>query len=352
MNFDLRLINTLVGQISEDKDLPKEIIMDALSEAIAAAYKKENDMQGYKIQITFAQDYSIQRVYEQKLVVVDDYDKFNDKKEIFLSEAKKIKKDIKEGGTLEFDLQLKLDFGRIASQTARQVLVQKIKEFEKDYLFKKYKNRENEIFYLRVQRVEDGNIYLEIDKATGLIFRDELIEGEVVKPGQRIRALLYEVSKEPRGVALYFTRRRDEFLKELFKNEIPEISQGLVVIKFLAREAGARTKIAVFSNDPKIDPIGACVGQRGTRISLILNELSRENIDIIKWDSNLSNFIQNSLSPAKAMEVVVDEKNHTAIARVGADQLSLAIGKNGQNVRLAARLTGFKIDIQEIKAKQ
>ncbi len=348
MNLDIRLINTLLSQIAEEKDLPKNIIVEALGEAIAGAYKKERNLQGHKIKIEFSDDYAVKRIYEEKLVRADDSKDLNPKKEISLSEAQKIKSDVKEGDVLEFDLPLELDFGRIASQTARQVLVQRIKEMEKEYLFKEYKGRENEIFYSRVQRIEKGIVYLEIGKTTGVIFPTELMEGEELKVGQRIRALLYEVKTEPKGVTLYLTRRRDEFLKQLFATEIPEINQNIVEIKNLAREPGSRSKIAVVSNDPKIDPIGACVGQKGTRISLILNELGWENIDIIKWDENPVKFIQNALSPAKVMEVVVDEKEKKATVKVSKDQLSLAIGKNGQNVRLAAKLTDYKIDIQEI----
>lgn len=351
MNLDMRLINTLISQISEEKDLPKSLIVTALSEAIAGAYKKEHNLQGHKVKIEFDNDYAIKRIYEEKIVKADNSENINPKKEINLSEAKKIKPDAKEGDVLEFDLPRQLEFGRIASQTARQVLVQKIREMEKEHLFKEYKNKENEIFYSRVQRIEKGIVYLEIGKTTGVIFPTELMEGEELKVGQRIRALLYEVKIEPKGVILYLTRRQDAFLKQLFISEIPEINQNIVEIKGLAREPGSRAKIAVMSHDPKIDPIGACVGQKGTRISLILNELGRENIDIIKWDENPAKFIQNALSPAKIMEVVVNEKEKTAIAKVSKDQLSLAIGKNGQNVRLASRLTGYKIDIQEVVDK-
>lgn len=351
MNLDMRLINTLISQIAEEKDLPKNVIIEALGEAIAGAYKKEHNLQGHKIKIEFSEDYAVKRIYEEKIVRPADSKDINSKREISLAEAQKIKPTVKEEEVLEFDLPLKLEFGRIASQTARQVLVQKIREMEKEYLFKEYKGRENEIFYSRVQRIEKGIVYLEIGKVTGVIFPTELMEGEELKIGQRIRALLYEVKVEPKGVTLYLTRRRDEFLKQLFITEIPEINQNIVEIKTLAREPGSRSKIAVVSHDAKIDPIGACVGQKGTRISLILNELGRENIDIVKWDENPSKFIQNALSPAKIMEVIIDEKERSALAKVSKDQLSLAIGKNGQNVRLAARLTGYKIDIQEIADK-
>lgn len=349
MKLDLRLIKTLVEQISDERDIPKEIVFEALKEALASAYKKENNLKGHKVKIDFDPEKGIKRIYEVK-IVKDDNEKIKPEKEIPLSQAKKIKKDVKPGDTIEFDLPLKFEFGRIASQTARQVIVQKIKEMEKNYFFELYKKKEGEILYARVQRIDSsGNVHLEIDKVLGIIPKEELIKTEKLKIGQRIRAYLYEVAKDKRGIVLYLSRKRNEFLNRLFYDEIPEINQGIVEIKSLVRDPGRRAKIAVYSNDPKIDPIGACVGQKGTRISLILNELTGENIDIIKWDKNPEKFIQNALAPAKVIEVKIEKSKKKATAFLTKDQLSLAIGKDGQNVKLASRLTGYDIDIKEIK---
>ena len=230
--------------------------------------------------------------------------------------------------------------------------MQKIREAEKVSVVGEFGKREGQIITGTVQRIERGNIFIDLGRATGLLSYDERIPGEHFSQGERVRAYLYKVEETPRGVFLRLSRAHPKFVEELFKLESPEVQNGTVAIKAIAREAGSRTKIAAFSDDSHVDPVGSLVGQRGVRVSTVMSELGGEKIDIIEWSQDPKTFIEDSLSPAKVMEVVVDEANQSATVEVSEDQQSLAIGRGGQNVRLAAKLTGWKIDIKSMQGKE
>jgi N utilization substance protein A len=277
---------------------------------------------------------------------------FNDEQHILLEDAKLFKANVQVGDELIFPLENKSDFGRIASQTAKQVIMQKIREAEKVSVVSEYGQHEGEIVNGTVQRMERGSIYIDMGRAVGFLSYDEQIPGERFKQGERIRAYLYKVEESPRGVFLKLSRSHPKFLEQLFYAEVPELSQGIVEIKAIAREAGARSKIAVYSRDEHIDPVGAMVGQRGVRVSTIMSELGGEKIDVIEWSNDPIEFIEEALSPASVLDVQIDEENKTAKVFVSEDQQSLAIGKGGQNARLAAKLTGWKIDVQAVKGSE
>jgi N utilization substance protein A len=265
-----------------------------------------------------------------------------------IDEARLIKKDVEPGEELIFPLEAHDDYGRIAAQTAKQVIIQRIREAEKIGVMDEFGQKEGDIVSGVVQRMERGNIFIDLGKATGLLAYDEQIRGERFKQGERIRAYLHLVEETPRGVNLKLSRSHPKFVQKLFELEAPEIANGVVEIKAIAREAGSRSKIAVMSNDEHIDPVGSCVGQRGVRVTTVMSELGGEKIDIIEWDEDIEQFIEDALSPAKIRSIEINEEERKATVEVQDDQLSLAIGKGGQNVRLAAKLTGWSIDIQGI----
>jgi N utilization substance protein A len=243
---------------------------------------------------------------------------------------------------------MKAGFGRIAAQTAKQIIIQKIREAEKVSVMGEYGAKEGEIVAGTVERVERGIVHVNMGRAVGMIAYEEQIPSERWKTGDRIRAYLYAVEETPKGIVLKLSRAHPKFLAKLFETEAPEIASGTVEIKGIAREAGSRSKIAVVSHDPHIDPIGSMVGQRGVRVSTVTSELSGEKIDIVEWNEDPALFIEEALSPAEVVSLELDEKAHRAIVTVTEDEQSLAIGKGGQNVRLAAKLTGWKIDIKSI----
>ena len=262
-----------------------------------------------------------------------------------IDDARKIKKEIKVNEELTFPLETKDDYGRIAAQTAKQVIIQRIREAEKQSVLAEYSGRDGEIVNGKVQKIERGNVFVDLGRATGLLAREEQIPGEYYRQGERIKAYLYSVEETPRGINLRLSRSQPKFVEELFAVEAPEIANKIVEIKATAREAGSRTKIAVFSHNQNIDPVGSCVGQRGVRVNTVIAELGGEKIDIIEWSENTEEFIMNSLSPAKINKVTLFGEENRAQVEVDADQFSLAVGKGGQNARLAAKLTGWKIDI-------
>jgi N utilization substance protein A len=272
--------------------------------------------------------------------------RFNPEHHILLEDAKKIKKGAELNDEIVFPLEDKEDYGRIAAQTAKQVIIQRIREAERNSIIDEYGTKEGEVISGIVQKIERGNVYIDFNRATGILPVEEQIPGEHFARGQRLRAYLYSVEDTPRGINLRLSRTHPKFIEKLFAVEAPEIENGVVEIKSIAREAGARSKIAVFSNDDHIDPVGSCVGQKGTRVNTITNELGGEKIDIIPWSDDPKVLVSNSLSPAKVTSIEIDEKEHKAVVEVTEDQLSLAIGKGGQNVRLAAKLTGWRIDIK------
>jgi N utilization substance protein A len=265
---------------------------------------------------------------------------------MLIEDAKKIKRDAAIGDELVFPLENKADFGRIAAQTAKQIIIQKIREAEKVSVMSEYGEKEGEIVAGQVERVERGVVYIDMGRAVGIIPYEEQIPNERWKTGDRIRAYLYAVEETPRGIVLKLSRSHPRFLAKLFETEAPEIAAGTVEIKAIAREAGSRSKVAVVSHDPHIDPIGSMVGQRGVRVSTVTSELSGEKIDIVEWNEDPALFIEEALSPAEVISLELIDEEHRAIVTVSEDEQSLAIGKGGQNVRLAAKLTGWKIDIK------
>jgi len=271
--------------------------------------------------------------------------KFNPRTEIQFSDAKLIKKTVKIGDEIKLKLKIPSSYGRMAAQTAKQVIIQKLREAEREMVFNEFKGKEHEVISGAVQRQEGRMILVDLGKTTGILPAEEQIKCERYNPGQRIKVYVKEVRLGARGPEIILSRTSDEILKKVFYLEIPEISNGLVEIKAVAREAGSRSKVAVSANGENVDPIGSCVGQKGARIQTVISELGGEKIDIIEYDADRKKFVSNSLAPAKVLSVEINEKEKKAIVKVTEDQLSLAIGKAGQNVRLAARLTGWKIDI-------
>jgi len=364
--MDLKNFTSAISQIAEEKGISAERVIESIETAIAAAYKKDYGEKGqivkakldtktgavkfWQIKTVVTEDmiYSeeeLEKLQEKTEPTEDEKIRFNPEKHIMLEDAKKEKKTIKAGEELEITLVPKKDYGRIAAQTAKQVVLQKIREAEREMVLEEYKSKEGEIASGIVQRVEGRNVYIDIGKTLGLMPREEQVYGEFYKTGQRLKFYILKVDETPRGPVVLLSRAYPKLISKLFELEVPEISQGQVEIRAIAREAGSRSKIAVESKEESIDPIGSAVGQRGTRVMAIINELGGEKVDIIEWAEDPEEFITNAISPAKVEEVRILPKNR-AICIVPEDQLSLAIGKDGQNVRLAAKLTGWKIDVR------
>ena len=374
--LDIKNFTAAIAQIAEEKGIPKDKVFETIETALAAAYKKDFGEKGQIVKAKLDPESGSVKFWQVKQVVTEEmiYSeeelaeiqqkrekaapeggeprpdesgrvRFNPEKHIMLAEAKKIKPDIKAGEDLETVLEAKEDYGRIAAQTAKQVILQRLKEAERDSVFSEFKSKEGEILSGIVQRVESMVVFMDIGKTLGIMPREEQIPGEFYRPGQRLKVYLLNVEENPRGPVIVVSRAYPKLLSKLFELEVPEVSSGAVVVKSVAREAGSRSKIAVVSTAEGVDPIGSMVGQRGTRVSAVINELGGEKIDIIQWDENPEQYVANALSPAKVLEVRVLPKNR-ALAVVARDQLSLAIGKEGQNVRLAAKLTGWKIDVR------
>lgn len=363
--LDIKTFKSALEQLEEERKIPKEKILEAIEQAMAAAYKKDYGKKGQIIRAKFDLEtgktdfFQVKIVVDESIVKItenendeteenleDERSYFNPEHHILIEDAKKIKKGIELNEEIIFPLESKDDYGRIAAQTAKQVIIQRIREAEKTSIMDEYGTKEGEIISGIVQKIERGNVYIDFHRATGVLATEEQIPGEYLQRGQRIRAYLYSVEDTPRGINLRLSRTHPKFIEKLFTIEAPEIQNGIVEIKSIAREAGARSKIAVYSSDEHIDPVGSCVGQKGTRVNTITQELSGEKIDIIPWEENPKKFVSNSLSPAKVSAIEINEKEHKATVEVTEDQLSLAIGKGGQNVRLAAKLTGWKIDIK------
>ncbi|MFY9457612.1 MAG: transcription termination factor NusA [Candidatus Spechtbacterales bacterium] len=375
--MDLKAFTSAVAQISEEKGIPEEVVLETIETAIAAAYKKDYGKKGQIIRAKLDKETGALKLWQVKLVVDESMIKseeeiasqsekesrffvkedeeqlleegekkvrFNPEKHIMTDEAKAVKKGAKPGDELIFDLETKEDFGRIAAQTAKQVILQRIREAEREAIFKEFKSKEDQLVSAIVQRVEGGAVFLDIGKTIGVMLLKDQMPMEQYRIGARLRVYVVEVEVGPKGPQIYVSRAHPKMLSRLFELEVPEVSTGAVVIKSIAREPGARSKIAVTATQQGIDPIGSMVGQRGTRVSAVINELAGEKVDIIEWDEDREKFVANALSPAKVL-AVQEEKNRMVVI-VSEDQLSLAIGKGGQNVRLAAKLTGWKIDIK------
>lgn len=357
-------------EIAEDRGIPQEKVIKIIADAIASAYKKEYGKKRQKIIAQLNSKTGDVKFWQVKQVVTEDMVlseeeepasakatageekiRFNPERHIMLEDAKKIDSKIKKEEELKIPLKAKEDFGRIATQTAKQVILQKIKEAEREEILKEYKSKEGEIVSGIVQRVETESIFFDIGKTSGILPKSEQIPGEFYRPGQRLKLYILKVEESAKGPVIFLSRAYPKLISKLFELEAPEVSSKQVIIKSIAREPGSRTKLAVTSNEEGIDPIGSMVGQRGTRILAVINELGGEKIDIIEWSDKAEEYIINSMSPAKVADVKIMPKNK-AVALVPEDQLSLAIGKNGQNVRLAAKLTGWKIDVRSLEQAQ
>lgn len=363
--LDLKALNIALDQLETERRVPRAKIIDAIEQALAAAYKKDYGKRGQIIRAHFDLETGNTTFYQVKIVVDestvyfveegedspelpegDERVRFNPEHHILLEDARIIKSDATVGEEVTFTLESKEDYGRIAAQTAKQVIIQRIREAEHGAIMEEFGGREGDIVSGIIQKLERGNVFLDIGRVTAILPREEQIPNEFYRRGERIRAYLYAVEETPRGVSLKVSRTHPKFINALFAQEAPEVESGIVEIKSIAREAGARTKIAVYSADEHVDPVGSCVGQKGIRVTTVMSELGNEKIDIIEWSENPTEFISAALSPAKALDVQINEAEHTASVEVADDQLSLAIGKGGQNVRLAAKLTGWRIDIK------
>lgn len=365
--FDLKVIHSVLGQLEEERGIPREKIIEAIEAALATAYKKEYGKKGQIVRAKFDIETGATEFLQVKIVVDDtrvidipedqelpemslddERVRYNPEAHIWIDDARMIKKDVVLDEEMLFPLESKDDFGRIAAQTAKQVIIQKIREAERVSVMGEYGKREGDIVSGTVERSDRGAIFVAMGRAVGVLPFEEQIRSEHYKQGERIRAYLYRVEETPRGVFLKLSRSHPQFLKKLFEIEAPEVANGTVEIKAIAREAGSRSKIAVASKDSHIDPIGSLVGQRGVRVNTVTAELHGEKVDIIEWSDNAQKFIEEALSPAKISKMTLDETTKTATVEVAEEEQSLAIGKGGQNVRLAAKLTGWKIDIRPI----
>src|SRR3990167_358418 len=380
--IDLKTIQAVLGEF-EDRGISRATMIDAIESAMATAYKREYGKRGQVIRAKL--DLATGTIaFEQVKTVVDDttvrftledgetdtgnrkleaghpgwhhereeehlaegeLPRFDSEKHILLTDAKLIKRGATVGEEIIFPLEPQDDFGRIAAQTAKQVVIQKVREAEKLSMMEEFGEKKGQIVSGIVQRMERGAIFVDLGRTTGIIPYEEQIPGERYRMGERIRAYLYAVDEGFRGVYLRLSRAPPKFVVKLFELEAPELAAGSIEVKALAREPGSRTKIALASLDPHVDPVGSLVGQRGVRVSTVMSELGGERIDIIEWNDDASAFVKEALSPATPLDVVLDEADHRATVTVSEDEQSLAIGRGGQNVRLAAKLTGWNIDI-------
>ena len=368
--MDLKQFASAISQISEEKGISQEKILETIDMALAAAYKKEYGEKGQIIRAKFNPKIGEVKFFQIKIVVDESMLKpeteeehgeeasvkieeelegekkirFNEERHIMLDEAKKIRENIEVGGELEFSLETHEDFGRIAAQTAKQVIIQRIREAEREAVWNEYKDKEGELVSGIIQRVENQNIFIDLGKTVAFFPKEEQVFSERYHLGVRMKFYILAVNVDVKGPNIILSRSHPKMISRLFELEVPEISAGTVEIKSIAREAGSRTKVAVSSNEDGVDPVGSCVGQKGTRVMAVISEIGGEKVDIIEWSDDPETFVSNAISPAKVTKVEVFLR-HIAKVYVPEDQLSLAIGKNGQNVRLAAKLTGWKIDV-------
>lgn len=393
-------ISQAMKQICEEKNISMDSVIQTIEAALAVAYRKDFGEKNQNVKVEFNLEKASSRIFDVKTVVSDEkaemteklkeeaqkkkeeedkqgrgeekpffafsdkstedkkftddreerIERFNPKTEITLSEAKKIKKSAKVDDEIKTELFPPAAYGRMAAQTAKQVIIQRLREAERETIYKEYKDKEGHIINGTIQRLEGRMVLVDLGRATALMLPSEQVSIERYASGQRLKFFVVAVNTTPKGPEIIVSRSHPDMVRKLFALEVPEINSGSVEIKSVAREAGSRTKIAVVANQDNIDPVGSCVGQRGTRVQTIISELGGEKIDIMEWDKDPVKFIANALSPAKVISVEINEEEKTALAEVKEDQLSLAIGKNGQNVRLSAKLSGWKIDIVSDKS--
>jgi len=340
-----------INQVCDEKGLSQEQVIATIEAAIAAAYRRDFAKPSHHIEVKFNVKDSSFKVYRLYEVVAKEEDVEDRARELTLDEALKIDSQAKVGEEISEKLEPHNDFGRIAAQTAKQVIIQRLREAERDVLFEEFKKHENKILVGHVQQIEGRNIIVNLGKINGIMTPREQTKGEEYHAGQRLKVLVKEVADIGRGLQVIVSRSDAGLIAELFKKEVPEIEEGAVEIKTIAREAGSRTKIAIYTEVEGLDPIGSCVGQKGTRVQAIRSEIGEEMIDITIWDENTDQFIVNALSPAEVVRVERNEKDKHAIVYVDEDQLSLAIGRSGQNVRLASKLTGYALDVERADGK-
>ena len=359
--LDLKALNAALDELQQDKGISRQSVIDALETALAAAYRREYGKRGQIIRATFNTETGDMEFRQAKIVVdeslvraegeektgdEDHRSVFNPEQHIMLADAQRIKRDSQLDEEISFPLETQEDFGRIAAQSAKQVVMQKIREAERGSIIEEYGEREGQIVTGHVQRFERGNLFVDLGRATAILPYDEQIPGERYRQGERVRALLLRVDEGVRGTFIRLSRSHPKFLTKLFEQEVPEMASGIVEMKAIIREPGSRAKIAVKSKEDHVDPVGALVGQRGVRVAVVTSELGGEKIDVIEWSEDAAAFVKEALKPAQILEVKLFPDENRAEALVAEDQQSLAIGRGGQNVRLAARLTGWKIDIK------
>ena len=338
-----------LGQLAAEKNLPSHVVVEAVEAALSSAYRREGD-NAPNINVKIDPVSGDIHAYRQ-MVVVEEVEFPN--VQISITDARKWKVDVKDGDVLDFEEKLPENAGRIAAQTAKQVVLQRLREAERESVYDEYISKEGELLVATVQKIEARQIILELTRATEAVLPfSEQVRNEHLRPGQRVKVLVLEVLRAAKGPQIIASRAHRTLLRRLFEMEVPEVLAGTVEIKSIAREGGHRSKVAVSARNPNVDPIGACVGVRGTRIQNIVNELAGERIDVIKWDPDPGNFVANALSPAQATDVTIDADEHRATVVVPDRMLSLAIGKEGQNARLAAKLTGWRIDIHSQSASE
>ena len=375
-------LTNAIKQVCEEKNLDYQAVVNTIELALAAAYRKDYGEKNQNIKVNFDPNTATSEIYDVKTVVENlpaqeeeemlrrlndpDYKreekeerreelgpdeekekKFNPKTDIQLKEAAIMKHGAKVGDEIMTELPIPESYGRMAAQTAKQVIIQKLREMERDMVLSEFKNKEKEVVGGVVQRREGRLVFVDLGKAIGILPSEEQIFTEYYRPGERVKVYIKEVRDGHKGPEIILSRRSEEILKKIFYLEIPEIANGLVEIKGVAREAGSRSKVAIYTEAENVDPVGSCVGQRGARIQTIISELGGEKVDIIEYSDDPAKFIANALAPAKTLSIELHESERKAIVKVSSDKLSLAIGKSGQNVRLAAHLTGWKIDIIE-----
>jgi len=343
MDMDFKQLGVAIRTIAEEKNLPEETVQEVVEQALAAAYRRDYGDREQEIRVTMNLNTGDVDAYITKEVV----ERVGDPAyEISLSEAQVMKKDAKIGDMIELHEQVK-EFGRVAAQTAKQVILQRLREAEREIVMNEYEDKIGTVINATVSRVEGNICRIDLGKAQGIMPRSEQIQGERYYPGQRLKVFLKDVERGFRGPQLVVSRGNKEFMEWLFRGEVPEMESGAVEIKGIAREAGVRSKIAVYSNVPGVDPVGTFVGGHGTRVNAVVSEVGeQEKIDIVVYSDNITEYITNALSPTKVSRVVLDEANHKAKVIVPEDQLSIAIGKSGQNVRLASKLTGYELDME------
>ena len=365
--FDLKVLNSALEELQQERGVSRESVIEALETAIAAAYRREYGKRGQIIRASFNPETGDLEFRQAKIVVDDSLvrkedeeatgtedhrSRFNPEQHIMIEDARRIKREAQLDDEISFPLETREDFGRIAAQAAKQVIMQKVREAERMSIMAEYGEREGDIVTGHVQRFERGNLFIDLGRATAILPREEQIPGERYRQGERVRALLLRVDESARGTFIRLSRSHPKFVTKLFEVEVPELAAGTVEVKGIVREPGSRAKIAVFSNDEHVDPVGALVGQRGVRVAVVTSELGGEKIDVVEWSEDASEFVKESLKPAQVMSIQLFEDDNRAEVQVAEDQQSLAIGRGGQNVRLAARLTGWRIDIRSTAGEQ